>query len=156
MNIYLIAIGNRMPNWVTCGYEEYSKRLGNDCTLQLIEIAAGKRGKNADIDRILQLEGEQMLKAIPKNSRVIALDVPGQQWDTPALANQIKQWQFDGRAVSLLIGGPEGLAPACLAKAEQSWSLSKLTFPHPLVRIVLAEQLYRAWSLLHGHPYHRG
>lgn len=155
MDIHLIAIGKNMPAWVQRGYQEYAKRLSQDCHLQLIEISAGKRGKNAAIDRILQEEGERMLAAIPKNNYVIALDVQGAQWDTPTLAQQLQKWQLDGRSVSLLVGGPEGLAPACYAKAEQKWSLSKLTLPHPLVRIVLAEQLYRAWSILHHHPYHR-
>jgi len=155
VNIYLIAIGKNMPAWVQAGYEEYAQRLSTDVRLQLIEIEAGRRGKNADLKRILQEEGERMLAATPKGSRVVALEVQGKQWDTPALSRQLQQWQLDGRDVSLLIGGPEGLASACSAKAEQKWSLSSLTLPHPLVRIVVAEQLYRAWSILHHHPYHR-
>ncbi len=144
-----------MPSWVETGYQEYAKRLSQDCRLQLIEIEAEKRGKNADIKRITYNEGERMLAAIPKNNHIIALEVRGKQWDTPTLAQQIQRWQLDGRDISLLIGGPEGLAPACLAKAEQQWSLSLLTLPHPLVRVIVAEQIYRAWSLLKGHPYHR-
>lgn len=155
MNIHLIAVGTRMPAWIQAGYEEYAKRLTLDCRLKLIEITAGKRTKNSDVARILQEEGERTLAHIPSNSLVIALDVKGQNWDTPTLAQQLNKWQHDGRDVSLLIGGPEGLAANCLAKAEKKWSLSALTFPHPLVRIIVAEQLYRAWSLLKGHPYHR-
>jgi 23S rRNA (pseudouridine1915-N3)-methyltransferase len=155
VNISLIAIGKHMPAWVQAGYEEYVQRLSSDVRLQLIEIEAGRRGKNADLKRILQEEGERMLAAIPKGCRIVALEVQGKQWDTPALARQLQQWQLDGRDISLLIGGPEGLAPACSAKAEQKWSLSSLTLPHPLVRVVVAEQLYRAWSILHHHPYHR-
>lgn len=155
MRINLVAVGTKLPNWVQAGYEEYAKRLTGDCRLQLIEIEAGKRGKNADIARILQNEGERMLAAIPIHSCIIALDVQGQLWNTPQLSQQLQKWQFMGRDISLLIGGPEGLAPACSAKAELKWSLSPLTFPHPLVRVVVAEQLYRAWSLLRGHPYHR-
>ena len=157
MRIHLIAVGSRMPVWVQSGYQEYAKRLSQsaECRLQLIEIEAGKRGKNADINRILQDEGTRMLAAIPANSYVIALDVQGQAWNTAQVAQQLKKWQFLGRDISLLVGGPEGLAPDCLAKAEQKWSLSPLTFPHPLVRVIVAEQLYRGWSLLRGHPYHR-
>lgn len=156
MNIHLIAVGTRMPAWIQTGYEEYAKRLTADCRLKLIEIEAGKRGKNSDVARILQDEGERTLASIPHNNHIIALDVKGQSWDTATLSQQLKKWQHNGRDISLLIGGPEGLAESCLAKAEQKWSLSALTFPHPLVRVIVAEQLYRAWSLLKGHPYHRG
>jgi 23S rRNA (pseudouridine1915-N3)-methyltransferase len=155
LHIHIIAVGTHMPSWVQTGYQEYAKRFVNDCQLHLTEITAGKRSKNSNIERILQEEGERVLAAIPKNSHVIALDVQGAEWDTLTLSQQLQKWQFDGRAISLLIGGPEGLAPACYARADQKWSLSKLTYPHPLVRIILAEQLYRAWSILHKHPYHR-
>ncbi|EKO3989226.1 23S rRNA (pseudouridine(1915)-N(3))-methyltransferase RlmH, partial [Vibrio fluvialis] len=119
------------------------------------EISAGKRGKNADIARILQKEGEAMLAAVPKGNRIVTLDIPGKRWDTEQLAAQLESWKMDARDVSILIGGPEGLAPACKAAAEQSWSLSPLTLPHPLVRVVMAESLYRAWSITANHPYHR-
>lgn len=155
MHLHLVAVGKRMPAWVNAGYTEYAKRFTANFRLQLIEIEPAKRTKNSDITRVIQQEGEQILKAIPPNSRIIALHDRGQQWDTPTLAKQIEGWQLDGRDVSLLIGGPDGLAPDCLKKAELQWSLSKLTFPHPLVRIIVAEQLYRATSLLRGHPYHR-
>ena len=111
-------------------------------------------GKNADIKRILDKEGEQMLAAAGKN-RIVTLDIPGKPWDTPQLAAELERWKLDGRDVSLLIGGPEGLSPACKAAAEQSWSLSALTLPHPLVRVLVAESLYRAWSITTNHPYHR-
>ena len=155
MHIHLIAIGQRMDAWVNQGFQEFAKRMPPECNLQLKEIAAGKRGKNADIPRILQQEGERMLAAIPAGARVIALDVEGKQWSTPQLAQQLEQWLPSGQDVALLVGGPEGLAPQCLERAQQRWSLSALTLPHPLVRVVLAEQLYRAWSLHKGHPYHR-
>ena len=155
MRISLIAVGTRMPEWVEQGYQEYARRLPADYALQLVEIAAGKRGKGADIARITQQEGEKMLAAIPKGARVVALDVQGRGWSTEQLAQAMDEWRHDGRDVALLVGGPEGLAPECLTRAEQRWSLSKLTLPHPLVRIVVAEQLYRAWSILHHHPYHR-
>ena len=155
MRIHLIAVGSRMPDWVTRGFEEYARRLPADCALQLVEIVAGKRGKNADIVRITRDEGERTLAAIPKGALVVALDVKGRAWSTGQLSQQLDGWLHDGRDIALLVGGPEGLAPECLARAEQCWSLSPLTLPHPLVRIVVAEQLYRVWSILNGHPYHR-
>ncbi|HBC3500802.1 MULTISPECIES: 23S rRNA (pseudouridine(1915)-N(3))-methyltransferase RlmH [Vibrio] len=155
MKIQLIAVGTKMPKWVEEGFQEYRRRFPHDMPLELVEISAGKRGKNADIARILQKEGEAMLTAVPKGNRIVTLDIPGKKWDTPQLAEQLEAWKLDGRDVSILIGGPEGLAPACKAAADQSWSLSALTLPHPLVRIVMAESLYRAWSITANHPYHR-
>ena len=155
MRIHLLAVGTKMPAWVTQGYDEYARRLPADCALQLTEIPAGKRSKNADIPRILQQEGERMLAALPKSVRVLAMDVKGSPWSTEQLAQGLNEWRHDGRDVALLVGGPEGLANECLARAEQRWSLSPLTLPHPLVRVVIAEQLYRAWSMLGNHPYHR-
>ncbi|GAC08168.1 23S rRNA (pseudouridine1915-N3)-methyltransferase [Paraglaciecola chathamensis S18K6] len=144
-----------MPSWVEQGYQQYVKRFPSDMPLSLTEIPAGKRGKNADIKRILHKEGELTMAAIPKGNRIVTLEVTGKPWDTPTLANNMKKWQMDGRDVSLLIGGPEGLAPECIAASEQKWSLSPLTLPHPLVRIIVAESLYRAWSVNANHPYHR-
>ncbi len=155
MRVRLIAVGNKMPGWVTQGYEEYAKRLNRDLTLELVEIPAGKRGKNADVERITQREGEQMLAAVHPNDHVITLDVPGKRISTEKLADRLDQLLQGGQHVSILIGGPEGLAPQCKQAAGESWSLSDLTLPHPLVRVLIAEQLYRAWSILKGHPYHR-
>lgn len=155
MKLQLVAVGTKMPDWVTIGFQEYQRRFPRDLSLELIEISAGKRGKNADIERILQREGEQMLAAVSKSARIVTLDIPGRPWATPQLATELTRWQLDGRDVAILIGGPEGLAPACKAAAEQSWSLSPLTLPHPLVRVVAAESLYRAWSINNNHPYHR-
>ena len=140
-----------MPDWVARGVDEFVRRFPADMPVSFTEIAAGKRGKNADIPRILQKEGEATLAAIPKGNRIVTLEVTGKPWDTPQLA----AWKMDGRDVSLLIGGPEGLAPECIAASEQRWSLSNLTLPHPLVRIIVAESLYRAWSVTQNHPYHR-
>ncbi len=144
-----------MPDWVNAGYREYATRLPRECALNLIEIPAGKRSPNADLARILRSEGERLLAAAPSGSCIIALDERGRQWNTVELAERLTGWLRDGRDLSLLIGGPDGLDAPCRDRAEQLWSLSRLTFPHPLVRIVVAEQLYRAWSLLHHHPYHR-
>ncbi len=145
-----------MPDWVQAGYREYAARLPRECALNLIEIPAGKRSANADLTRIVRVEGERLLAAVPSGSRLIALDERGREWNTVELADQLTGWLREGRDLSLLVGGPDGLDALCRDRAEQCWSLSRLTLPHPLVRIVVAEQLYRAWSLLHHHPYHRG
>lgn len=145
-----------MPDWVQAGYREYATRLPRECALNLIEIPAGKRSPNADLTRIVRAEGERLLAAVPSGSRLIALDERGREWNTVELAGQLTDWLREGRDLSLLVGGPDGLDAACRDCAEQLWSLSRLTLPHPLVRIIVAEQLYRAWSLLHHHPYHRG
>lgn len=155
MRIHLLAVGTRMPAWVTEGYQEYAKRLPRECELALKEIAPAKRGKNADAARFREEEGERLLAALPRDAEVVALDLSGKPWSTPALAQNLKGWLAGGRDVALLVGGPDGLAPACLARANQAWCLSNLTFPHPVVRIIVAEQVYRAWSLLNNHPYHR-
>jgi 23S rRNA (pseudouridine1915-N3)-methyltransferase len=155
MKLQLIAVGSRMPDWVEKGFNEYARRFPRDLPFELIEISAGKRGKNADITRILEREGEQMLAAVGKGNHIVTLEVTGQNWTTPQLAQQLERWKLDGRDVSLLVGGPEGLAPSCIAASQQRWSLSALTLPHPMVRIVMAEALYRAWSVTANHPYHR-
>lgn len=155
MKYHLIAVGQRVPDWIGQGYHEFAKRLPAEYRLTLIEIATSKRHKNSDAKRLLEREGKQMLAAIPKTSVVIVLDVKGQQWTTEQLANRVAAWQLDGRDITFLVGGPDGLAPECLARAQYSWSLSPLTFPHALVRVMIAEQLYRAWSINNEHPYHR-
>lgn len=144
-----------MPSWVVEGIDAYIKRFPHDIAPYFTEIAPGKRGKNADIKRILADEGQRCIQAIPKGNKIVSLEVRGQAWDTPQLAQQLEKWQMDGRDISLLIGGPEGLAAECTQLAEQRWSLSPLTLPHPMVRVILAEALYRAWSVTQNHPYHR-
>ena len=155
MLIHLIAVGTRMPNWVEDGFSEYAKRMPPESKIKLVEIAAGKRAKNSDLRRLTQQEGEKMLAAIPKGAKVVALDVLGKPCSTEELAKELKTWQGSGQDIAILIGGPEGLAEDCLKKAQQKISLSKLTLPHPLVRVVLVEQLYRATTILKGHPYHK-
>ncbi len=144
-----------MPAWVSAGYDEYAKRLPAECGLRLVEIPLKPRTRGGDLRRLQRQEGEAMLAAIAPQSRVVTLEVGGQAWSTERLAAQLREWLQSGRDVALLVGGPEGLDPACRARAETRWSLSALTLPHPLVRIVVAEQLYRAWSILRNHPYHR-
>jgi len=155
VQIQLLCVGDKMPGWVGEGYAEYAKRMPRECALRLKEIAPAKRGKNADIARAIDEEGQKMHAAVPAGDHVVALDLSGKDWSTPQLSEALARWLGGGRNVTLLVGGPDGLAPSCLARADERWRLSALTFPHPLVRILLAEQLYRAWSLLHNHPYHR-
>jgi 23S rRNA (pseudouridine1915-N3)-methyltransferase len=155
MRLRLLAVGTRMPGWVDEGFAEYAKRLSGDISLELVEITAGKRLKATDLARLKEQEGEALLAALRPQERVIALDVLGRTLSTEDLADTLRDWQVDGRPAALLVGGPEGLSRAALERADEKWSLSRLTLPHPLVRIVVAEQFYRAWSLLRGHPYHR-
>lgn len=144
-----------MPRWVQEGYADYARRMPRECALKLVEIAPGRRGKGLDAARAVREEGERMLRAIPSASRIVALDVRGKAWTTEQLSGQLAGWMREGRDLSLLVGGPDGLAEECLKQAHQRWSLSLLTLPHALVRVVVAEQIYRAWSILRGHPYHR-
>ena len=155
MNIHLIAVGNKMPSWVKQGYEEYAQRMGSDFRLILHEIQPEKRTKNIDVATIKKREGERIINAIPKGAQVVALEVTGKQWSTEDLAGRLTDWMASGDNIALIVGGPDGLSPECLNMAGSKWSLSRLTMPHPLVRIVLAEQLYRAWSITRNHPYHR-
>lgn len=155
MNIHLIAVGHRMPEWVQQGFQEYAKRMSGECRVRLVEVAIRKRKTSHDVQQAMRIEGELMLKAIPAGGHVVTLDVGGCQWSTEQLAEVLAKWMTMGRDVALLVGGPEGLALECRAAARETWGLSKLTFPHPLVRIIVIEQLYRAWSLLRNHPYHR-
>lgn len=155
MRIHLIAVGTKVPAWVETASADYIGRMPPQCKVVLHEIPAGKRTKNSDIKRITDAEGEKMLAAIPSGALVVALDVLGKAWSTEKLAEQLDGWMMGGRDVALLVGGPEGLSEACVKRADIKWSLSPLTFPHPLVRIIVSEQLFRAWSILSNHPYHR-
>lgn len=144
-----------MPAWIEQGYQEYAHRMPAEARLELKEIAPGKRGKNADIKRIVKEEGQRLKAAVPGSSHVVVLDVKGRSYTTEQLARRMDDWMHSGQDVCLLVGGPEGLSEECQNLANEKWSLSALTFPHPLVRVILAEQLYRAWSVLRNHPYHR-
>ncbi len=155
MQISLIAVGTKMPDWVQAGYGEYAKRLASDCRLTLVEIPAIARSKSTDPGRAKREEGDRMARALPKNATVMALDVTGKMYSTESLAELLGEQMAGGRDLALLVGGADGLSAEILARADSRWSLSRLTFPHPLVRVILAEQLYRAHSLLRNHPYHR-
>src|SRR5262249_23511973 len=154
MRAYLIAVGERMPAWVSDGFGEYSKRLARDLPLQLVEISTKSRGRDAA--RAVADEGAALLAAIPKSAHVVALDGRGKPWSSEDLATQLGRWRMLGKDLAVVVGGPDGLAASVLKRADQRWSLGPATLPHPLVRIVVAEQLYRAVSQLNGHPYHRG
>jgi 23S rRNA (pseudouridine1915-N3)-methyltransferase len=155
MKVRLIAVGTRMPKWVGEGVAEFQVRLPREWRFEIVEIPVAARGDNADIDKLKRAEGDRMLRAVPDGAEVIAFDERGTALDTQGWAQALRDWQRTGRDVALLIGGPDGLAPACRSRATRQWSLSKLTLPHGLVRVVVLEQLYRAWTVTQGHPYHR-
>ncbi len=144
-----------MPAWVRQAFDDYAARMPRECRLVLREVSAGRRAKGADLARLMRDEGEKLLAAVPKRCRLIALDRQGREFDTQALAIELKQQLGLGDDLALLVGGPEGLSAECLARAQARWSLSRLTLAHPLVRVVMAEQVYRAWSILNNLPYHR-
>jgi 23S rRNA (pseudouridine1915-N3)-methyltransferase len=154
MRTYLVAVGERMPPWVSDGYAEYAKRLSRELPLQLVEISTKSRSREPA--RAVADEGAAILAAIPKSAHVVALDGRGKPWSSEDLATQLERWRMQGQDLAFVIGGPDGLAPAVLQRADQRWSLGPATLPHPLARIVVAEQLYRAVSQLGHHPYHRG
>ena len=155
MKCRLIAAGTRLPEWVNSGFHEYQKRLRTPLVLQLHEIPIATRRAGVNPERAIQREGADMLAALRQDDYVVALEIAGKAMSTEQLAAWLAGRLREGRSLALLIGGPDGLSPQCRERAEQSWSLSALTLPHGLVRVVVAEQLYRAMSLLAGHPYHR-
>jgi len=144
-----------MPKWVEEGSSEFTKRLPRDFKVEFLEISLGNRSKGADIKKAIQSESKAILDAIHDRDWVVALEVKGRSWTTEQLAEQVTNWRMRGGDVALLVGGPDGLSDDCRKRANQQWSLSALTLPHPLVRILLAEQLYRAYSITQNHPYHR-
>ena len=151
MRAFLIAVGERMPAWVQQGFAEYAKRLSRELPLELIEVAA----KSRDPARAMTEEGAALLAAIPKGAHIVALDGRGRAWSSEELAQQLARWRMQGKDLAFLIGGADGFASTVLDRADQKWSLRPATLPHPLVRIVVVEQIYRAASLLANHPYHR-
>jgi 23S rRNA (pseudouridine1915-N3)-methyltransferase len=155
MRIHLLTVGSRRPQWEQQGYQEYARRLPKECALELREIPLARPAGRSSRERRLEEEGTRLLKAVPAKARVIGLDERGQSWNSQDLAKQLQLWLEDSRDIALLVGGPDGLAKACKTATERCWSLSPMTLPHGLVRILVAEQLYRAWTILQGHPYHR-
>lgn len=155
MRIRLLTVSHKVPSWIQEGYNEYAKRLPPAFALELVEISPEKRAATVDVKRMIEREGEKLLAAVKPQHLIIALDVKGSLWSTEELSQQLQKYDAIGQNIDLLIGGADGLSSACLQKANIKWSLSPLTFPHMLVRILVAEQIYRAWSMLHQHPYHR-
>ncbi len=155
MKIKILAVGTKMPKWVTEGYNEYTKRMPRELAVELSEIQPGVRGKNADITKAIAKESTSILSSISPQDYVVALEVKGKRWSTEKLAENLSDWQLRGSNLVFLIGGPDGLSEECRSRANVQWSLSELTLPHPVVRIVLAEQIYRAWTVNQNHPYHR-
>ncbi len=155
MQIRLLAVGSRVEDWVASGFESYRQRLPAQLRLELTEIPLGNRSGGGDSRAAVEQEGRRIQQKLRPADYVIALDERGRQWTSAELAQQLARWLAEERSIALLIGGPDGLSAACRASARCEWSLSPLTFPHGLVRVLVAEQLYRAWSILQGHPYHR-
>ena len=155
MKLYLIAVGHKMPDWISAGYEEFAKRMPRDFPLQLVELKPDKRNAARTPQQVMAEEAERILAAIPSDARVLALDERGANWTTMKLAENMKDWQRDGRDTVFIIGGTDGLDPSVKKRADQLLQLSAMTLPHGMVRVLLAEQLYRAVSILNNHPYHR-
>jgi 23S rRNA (pseudouridine1915-N3)-methyltransferase len=155
MKCRLIAAGTRLPEWVNSGFREYQKRIRTPLVLELQEIAVATRRAGENPQRAVSREGTDMLAAVGREDYVVALEIMGKAMSTEQLSAWLADRMRDGRTLALLIGGPDGLAPQCRERADYRWSLSPLTLPHGLVRVVVAEQLYRAMSLAAGHPYHR-
>ena len=155
MVIHFIVVGQKMPKWVLEGYAEYTKRLPKSCSIKLVELPMAIRGKTSSVETNKQQEAKRIEAVIPKGAKIIVLDEHGKQTTTLQFSEKLKDWLGSGQDIALIVGGPDGLSGEILQKAEWKWGLSKLTLPHPMVRILVAEQVYRAWSVLQNHPYHR-
>lgn len=155
MDVYIIAVGKQMPSWVEQAFEEYRKRLSSQITLVLHEITAAKRRKGVDLEKLIREEGDRIIAVIPSHCHVVALERTGKQYSSTKMAAILGEHLANRQNMAFIIGGPEGLDQSTLKQADEIWSLSELTMAHPVVRVVLAEQLYRAWSIIQKHPYHR-
>ena len=155
MQLLVVAVGTRMPGWVQEGWNEYARRFPRGLSLELREIPLARRSGKASVDTLCEAEGTALLAAVPSGFRCIALDQEGSQYTTVQLAGKLEDWMRDEKGVCFLVGGPDGLSADCRSRADELWSLGRLTLPHPLVRVILAEQLYRAWTVTRNHPYHR-
>jgi 23S rRNA (pseudouridine1915-N3)-methyltransferase len=156
VRLILITASNRQPRWVVDGYDDYARRLDRRWSLELIEVVLARRTAASDPRRAAADEAQRMLRHVPDDAHVVALDGGGAPWSTATLAAKLEHWSLVGAPICLLVGGPDGLGEPCRQRAQEQWSLSALTLPHGLARIVVAEALYRATSVLRGHPYHRG
>ena len=155
MKLKIIGVGSHMPDWVASGFEEYRRRLPKAFHPQLVEIPLARRHKNQTTISIKEKEGAAILKKLDQQDYVVALDILGQSINTTDLADKLLKWQEAALNISILIGGPNGISDSCLSRADLLWSLSDLTLPHTLVRVLIMEQIYRAWSINIRHPYHR-
>jgi len=155
LKIYLIAVGKKMPEWINTGYAEFSKRMPPELQINLIEITPSVRNKSTPVEKNIKEESARIQTAIPANSRLIVLDKKGKNFSSVALSEKMESWLPMGQDISIVIGGADGIDPVIKQQADEKWSLSSFTLPHALVRVVVTEQLYRAWSILQGHPYHR-
>lgn len=159
MKTKILAIGHKMPAWVEAGFKEYHKRIQPMMTTELVELSPAKRSKNpssAEVDKYKHQEGQLILSTHQSKDQLWVLDVKGKMLSTERLADKLQHAMTDGTDVAIVIGGTDGISPEVLARADFVWSMSDLTLPHPLVRVVLMEQLYRAMSIINHHPYHRG
>ncbi|MFN4064217.1 23S rRNA (pseudouridine(1915)-N(3))-methyltransferase RlmH [Azoarcus communis] len=155
MKLLIVAVGHRMPAWVEAGFDEFAKRMPRELPLQLVEIKAEPRTSGKTVDAMMNAEAARIEAALPPRCRRVILDERGSDLSSVALARRLEDWQAQGQDVALIVGGPDGLAPAFKASADEAIRLSSLTLPHALVRPLLAEALYRAWSINRNHPYHR-
>mgnify|MGYP001256448786 FL=1 len=155
MRLRVLAIGQKMPAWVDQGVEEYARRMPREISVEWLDIPPAKRG-SATREKYRVQEAEAIEAKLSGKDYVVALDICGKAVSTELIAERFDQWQMQGEQISIVIGGPDGLHPNILKGAKERWSLGQITLPHPLVRVILAEQLYRAWSVQAGHPYHRG
>ena len=155
MRLLLISVGRRMPTWVNEGFADYAKRLRGSARLELLEVEPGKRSQKTDVEQLVREEGERLLSVTPPDHRLVALDVMGKQFSSENLAQKLGNWIDHAQDVALLVGGADGLSAQVLEQTDECWSLSRFTLAHSLVRVVIAEQLYRAHSIVMGLPYHR-
>ncbi|HTH60982.1 MAG TPA: 23S rRNA (pseudouridine(1915)-N(3))-methyltransferase RlmH [Paraburkholderia sp.] len=155
MKLHIVAVGHRMPDWIATGFDEYAKRMPPELRIELREIKPEQRSSGRPAESVMAAERQRIEAALPKAARIVALDERGRDWTTMQLATALPDWQRDGRDVAFLIGGADGLDPQLKARADLLLRLSSLTLPHAMVRVLLAEQLYRAWTITQNHPYHR-
>ncbi|ABC37088.1 23S rRNA (pseudouridine(1915)-N(3))-methyltransferase RlmH [Burkholderia thailandensis] len=155
MKLHIVAVGHKMPGWIATGFDEYAKRMPPELRIELREVKPELRSGSRTADSVMAAERQRIEAALPKNARVVALDERGRDWTTMQLAQALPAWQQDGRDVAFVIGGADGLDPQLKSRAELLLRVSSLTLPHGMVRVLLAEQLYRAWSITQNHPYHR-
>ena len=155
MKLIILAVGHKMPSWITEGFNEYTKRMPREAKIELIEIKPEPRTTGKTVPQIMEAEAQRIRAALPNNALLIALDERGSHWTTRQMSQRMQEWMGGGRDVAFIIGGADGLHESIRNSANQLLALSAMVLPHGMVRVLLAEQLYRAYSLLHNHPYHR-